>query len=50
MLTLQECKKLLPLGDTRTDSEVEALRDDLYALTEIAVDDFKKQKGGDKQK
>ena len=44
MLTAQECRGILGPDCALSDVEVEALRNDLYALAEIATDSFVKQK------
>lgn len=44
MLSVEQCKKYLPAGKY-TDEEIERMRDELYQVAEILVDDFIKQSG-----
>ena len=44
MLSVEQCKKYLPAGQY-TDEEIEQMRDELYQVAEILVEDFIKQKG-----
>lgn len=37
-LSLDDCRRLLPVGHAVTNAELERVRDDLYALAEVAVD------------
>lgn len=49
MLSLEECRKLcpLPLG-TLSDEEVTEVRDTLYGLGQLALEDWERNNGGSK--
>ena len=49
MLTIQECRKYLDAetGKALSDKEIEAVRDDLYALARIVLDTVKQNGYGD---
>ena len=48
MLTLQECRMILGPEYTKNDGELETLRNDLYALAEMATNNFVEKTKGDK--
>lgn len=43
MLSVEQCKKYLPSGKY-TDEKIEQMRDSLYQLAEILVEDFIKRR------
>ena len=43
MLTVEQCRKLLGKNCTLSDPELEALRDSLYKLADVAVETFLEQ-------
>lgn len=43
MLSVEQCRKYLPSGKY-TDEQVEQMRDELYQLADILVEDFLRQK------
>lgn len=43
MLTIKHCRKLLGKNCTLSDPELEALRDSLYKLADVAVETFLEQ-------
>lgn len=44
MLTIEECrKKLGKFGENKTDEEIELIRDNLYSLGEIVVNQIVKK-------
>jgi len=43
MLSVEQCKKYLPAGKY-TDEQIEQMRDSLYQLADILVEDFRRQK------
>lgn len=43
MLTVQQCRAALGGRQDLTDNEIRRLRDQLYAIAEVAVDNFKTQ-------
>ena len=43
MLTPQKCREILGVEYVGSDAELDALRNDLYALAEIATDHFIQQ-------
>ena len=44
MLTLEQCRKVLGPECKLSDSELEALRDQLYGLADIAIEAFSEQR------
>jgi len=42
MLSVEQCKKYIPAGEY-TDEEIEQMRDSLYQLAGILVEDFMKR-------
>jgi len=40
VVSLEKCRKLLPPGVNLSETDLEAIRDALYAVAEIAVDQF----------
>ncbi len=44
MLSVEQCKKYLPVGKY-TDEEIEQMRDNLYQLADILVEEYLKNKG-----
>jgi hypothetical protein len=43
VLTLKRCREILGAGYQLTDEELEALRDQLYVIAEVALDAFSSQ-------
>ena len=39
-LSLEYCRRLLPAGYALSDTEMETFRDQIYAIAEVAVDEF----------
>jgi hypothetical protein len=48
MLSLEQCRKLLGPGCKLSDSELEALRDQLYGLADIAIETFIEKRDRDR--
>lgn len=44
MLTLQKCREILGTDYELSEQELESLRNDLYMLAEVAIDEFIKLK------
>ena len=38
MLSLEECRELIPDGDKLSDKEIAEIRADLYGMAELALD------------
>jgi hypothetical protein len=48
MLNLEQCRKVLGAGCKLSDSELEALRDQLYGLADIAIETFIEKRDRDR--
>ena len=48
MLTLEQCRKVLGTGCKLSDTELEALRDQLYGLADIAIETFIEKRDRDR--
>lgn len=48
MLSLKECRKIDPSLSARTDAEILEIRDQLYAVAEMAYEEWRKIKQSSK--
>lgn len=46
MLTLGECRKLIPNNEKYTDKQIEEIRTSLYKMAEIGLEHYVKSKPG----
>lgn len=44
MFSIEKCRGLIPSSVELTDKQVEELRDDLYGLAELALENYQKKK------
>lgn len=50
MLTIEQCRALIPNNETYSDQQIEEIRSSLYEVAGIALDDFvEKQKAANKK-
>ena len=45
MLSIEECRKLIPDHDQYTDKQIEEIRDDFRTLAELAWEKWEKDRG-----
>lgn len=48
MLSLDECRKLCPSLEALPDAEVAKVRDTIYAMGQLALEDWERKNGGSK--
>lgn len=44
MISIEECRKLIPREGEFTDEQIEEIRETLYGLAEISLEDYFKEK------
>lgn len=48
MLSLEECKKLCPSLENLSDEEVARVRETIYEMGQLALEDWERKNGGSK--